>query len=266
MTLNKLISLRGKKALVTGATGHLGRVICKTLAELGAEIIMVDQPGSDFKHIQKYLKKKWNTRSSFYSCDFEYESQRTQMIHDIKLKNRKISILVNNAAFVGTSNLPGWSVPFEKQSLETWRRAFEVNLTTPFHLCQAFVQELRKGEGGSIINITSIYGEYGPDWRIYKGTKMGNPAAYSASKGGLVQFTRWLATTLAPNVRVNAISPGGIIRDQENKFISSYKKKTPMARMGKEIDFQGALAFLGGKSSSYVTGQILRVDGGWGVW
>ena len=95
---------------------------------------------------------------------------------------------------------------------------------------------------------------------------MGNPAAYSVSKGGLVQLTRWLATTLSPKVRVNAISPGGIFRDQPKNFVSRYEKRTPLQRMANENDFRGVIAYLASDMSEYVTGQILRVDGGWGEW
>jgi NAD(P)-dependent dehydrogenase (short-subunit alcohol dehydrogenase family) len=95
---------------------------------------------------------------------------------------------------------------------------------------------------------------------------MGNPAAYGVSKGGLVQLTRWLATTIAPSVRVNAISPGGVFRNQPEVFQNRYIERTPLGRMATEDDFRGAIAYLASDLSSYVTGQVLRVDGGWGEW
>lgn len=95
---------------------------------------------------------------------------------------------------------------------------------------------------------------------------MSNPAAYSASKGGLIQFTRWLATTIAPDIRVNAISPGGIFRNQPEVFVKRYEAKTPLGRMATEDDFRGVVAFLASDMSRYVTGQNLVMDGGWGVW
>ena len=119
---------------------------------------------------------------------------------------------------------------------------------------------------GSIINMASIYGSYGPDYELYRDTTMGNPAAYAASKGGLVQLTRWLATTLAPAVRVNSISPGGVFRSQPEIFVERYKKRTPLGRMATEDDFRGAIAYLASDLAAYVTGQNLAVDGGWGVW
>ena len=150
--------------------------------------------------------------------------------------------------------------------VETWRRAMEVNLTAAFHLSQTFAPLLKTSKGGNIINITSIYGEYGPDWGLYEGTQMGNPVAYAVSKGGLVQLTRWLATTIAPEVRVNAVSPGGIFRNQDQKFVERYEARTPMKRMAIEDDFRGVISFLASDMSSYVTGQNIAVDGGWGIW
>jgi NAD(P)-dependent dehydrogenase (short-subunit alcohol dehydrogenase family) len=177
-----------------------------------------------------------------------------------------LDILINNAALVGDSSLEGWVEDFDKQSVQTWNRALEVNLTAPFHLSQAFTSLLKKSGNGSIINIASTYGINAPDYSLYKGTNMGNPAAYSASKGGLVQLTRWLSTTIAPDVRVNSISPGGVWRNQPKKFVERYESRTPLARMATEEDFKGVVAYLASDLSAYVTGQNIVVDGGWTVW
>ena len=143
----------------------------------------------------------------------------------------------------------------------------EVNLTAIFFVCRGLTLLPKAAEeGASIINIASIYGGYGPDWTLYEGTRMSNPAAYGVSKGGLIQFTRWLATTMAPCVRVNTISPSGVFRNQPEKFVSRYEARAPLGRMAREDDFRGAIAYLCSDLSSYVTGQNLFVDGGWGVW
>ena len=94
---------------------------------------------------------------------------------------------------------------------------------------------------------------------------MGNPAAYAASKAGLIQLTRWSATTLAKSVRVNTLSPGGVFRNQPEIFVKDIQKNSPR-RMATEDDFRGAIAYLATDLSSYVTGQNLSVDGGWGIW
>jgi NAD(P)-dependent dehydrogenase (short-subunit alcohol dehydrogenase family) len=265
-TIKKLIDLRGRRALITGATGGLGKVMAHTLAELGADLILLDLPEANFASLEHDLTSKWGVNVKLLVCDLEIEADRIKIIDDVSNDRMGLNILINNAAFVGTSGLQGWVVPFEQQTIETWRRALEVNLTAAFHLSQAFTPLLKASQNGSIINITSIYGEYGPDWGLYEGTAMGNPAAYGVSKGGLVQLTRWLATTIAPSVRVNAISPGGVFRNQPEVFQNRYIERTPLGRMATEEDFCGATAFLASDLSSYVTGQVIHVDGGWGAW
>lgn len=266
MTIQELMNLDGRLALITGAAGCLGSVMAETLAELGADIILVDRPESDFNSLSDLLKIRWGVKVWEYQCDLENNEQRIKLLEMIKKEHKTLNILVNNAAFVGASDLKGWGTTFENQTVETWRRALEVNLTAPFHLCQGLAPMLKESIGASIINIGSIYGEYGPDWGLYEGTDMANPAAYGASKGGLMQLTRWLSTTLAPKIRVNAISPGGMFRDQPQIFVKRYEERTPLARMAIEDDFRGAIVYLTSDLSRYVTGQVLAVDGGWSVW
>lgn len=257
--------LNGRRALITGAAGGLGRVMALTLAELGADLVLLDLDDTLLVELAALIKGDWGIDVDVRSCDLESQVEREALMADL-LPEDRLDILINNAAFVGTSGLEGWSVPFEQQSIETWRRALEVNLTAAFHLSQGLAPLLRSSGRGSIINVASIYGQYGPDWGLYEGTSMGNPAAYAASKGGLLQITRWLATTMAPAVRVNAISPGGIGRGQAQSFVERYKARTPMGRMATEDDFRGAVAFLASDMSAYVTGQTISIDGGWGVW
>lgn len=265
-TLSQLMTISGRRVLITGANGYLGRCMADTMAELGADLVLLDRPGTDFAQLKNELAEKWKVKVTFLKYDLELQDERNALIARVKSDGLGLDCLINNAAFVGSADLQGWVAPFEEQTIDTWRRAIEVNLTATFHLCQAFAPELRLSKGGNIINIASIYGEYGPDMGLYAGTAMGNPAAYSASKGGLLQLTRWLATTMAPQVRVNAISPGGVFRNQPELFVERYISKTPLKRMATEDDFRGTVAYLATGMSSFVTGQTLRVDGGWGVW
>ena len=265
-TVQELLNLKGRQALITGASGKLGSVMADTLAQMGADLLLVDRPGTDFVALRAKLEANWGVKVWEYQYDLEQHVQRLELIGQVQKDHQTLSILINNAAFVGSSDLDGWVTKFEEQTVETWRRALEVNLTAPFHLCQGLTPLLKHSPGANIINIGSIYGEYGPDWRLYENTNMGNPAAYSASKGGLHQLTRWLATTLAPDIRVNAISPGGIFRNQPDVFVKLYEKRTPMRRMANEDDFRGAVAYLACDLSSYVSGEIISVNGGWGVW
>ncbi len=264
--INELMNLNGRQALLTGASGGLGKVIANTLAELGANLILVDRVGSNLEALSASIASRHHIKVEFQYCDLEIQSERVALIQWVKNNKKKINILINNAAFVGTSGLSGWAVPFEEQTVETWRRALEVNLVAAFHLCQGFAPIMKLAKGPSIVNIASIYGQFAPDWSLYDGTDMGNPAAYNASKGGLMQLSRWLATTLAPEIRVNTISPGGIYRNQPDIFVKRYDAKTPLARMASEEDFIGAIVYLCSDLSNYVTGHNLMVDGGWGIW
>lgn len=265
-SINKMMDMKGRRVLITGATGGLGRVLVETMAELGADVVLIDRPGSCLDEFAKEITNRWSCFAKYYFCDLENEDERHALINDLTKLNQGLSVLINNAAFVGTSGLEGWAVPFEKQTVDTWRRAVELNLTAVFDLTQGFVPQLKKSPGASIINIASIYGEFGPDWRLYEGTSMANPAAYAASKGGLMQLTRWLSTTLAPDIRVNSVSPGGIFRNQPDAFVQKYVSRTPLGRMANEDDFRGVIAYLATDLSMYVTGQNLRVDGGWSAW
>ncbi len=264
--IKEIRDLRDRRALITGATGGLGRIMADTLAELGADLVLVDRSDSGFDSLSANLTERWGVKVECQVCDLEQQEQRTDLMDSLKSSGQSLNILINSAAFVGTSDLPGWAVPFEQQTLETWRRALEVNLTAIFDLCQGLTPLLKATEGASIINIGSTYGVCGPDWSLYEGTNMSNPAAYGASKGGLIQLTRWLATTIAPDIRVNTISPGGVFRNQPEAFVQRYKAKTPLGRMATEDDFRGAIAYLASDLSKYVTGHNLAVDGGWGVW
>ena len=265
-TLRELSNLKGRQALITGAAGAMGQIFAETLAELGADLILVDLNGTDLDDMADRLTKGWGVSVKSIYCDLENQDERLDLIKKVTTSNSYLNILVNNAALVGSSDLKGWNVPFEEQSIDTWRRATEVNLTAVFDLCQGLLPLMKNAMGANIINIASIYGSYGPDWSLYKDTDMGNPAAYAATKGGLIQFTRWLATTISPAVRVNAISPGGVLRNQPKSFQNRYESRVPLARMASEQDFKGALAYLSTDLSAYVTGLILEVNGGWGAW
>ena len=123
---------------------------------------------------------------------------------------------------------------------------------------------MKKQKSGSIINMGSIYGVVGPDFSIYEGTPMTMPGAYSAIKGGILNFTRYLASYYGKDhVRVNAISPGGIKDKQPKSFITRYNQKCPLGRMGEVDDIIGALIYLASDASGYMTGQNLCIDGGW---
>lgn len=265
-TFSELSSLAGRRALVTGASGHLGQVICKTLADLGSDLVITDSSESTLCDVKYQLEQGSSVQVTSLQCDLELQESRKQLIDTVLNGGGRLDILVNVAAFVSENAIEGWTTDIQNQSLDTWRRALEVNLTSIFDLTKSLAPLLMETGKGSIINIGSIYGSSAPDYSIYEGTNMGNPAAYAASKGGVVQLSRWLSTTLAPKIRVNTISPGGILRNQPESFVKKYEAKTPLGRMGCEQDFVGITGYLASDLSLYVTGQNIMVDGGWSTW
>ena len=259
-----IFSLRGRKILVTGAAGHLGRALCEHLIADGAIVFAVDVDEKGLASVESEVRP---TEGSFFAftADLSDEERRADLVEQVAAETDSLDGAVFAAAFVGTSELEGWAVDFAQQSISTWRKALELNLTAPFHLTQLIESFLSRGDGPSVINIGSIYGSIGPDWDLYEGLDMSNPAAYAASKGGLIQLTRWLASTLAPGIRVNMVSPGGISRGQDATFVERYSRKTPLARMATEQDVVGQVAFLLSPAGRYITGQNVIIDGGIGI-
>ena len=259
-----MMDLSGQIALVTGGAGYIGRKIADTFLDAGCSVILVDR---NVELLEKYQKDRveFRNRISVLVCDFEREGYEEVVDGFVAQYHGKLDILVNNAAFVGDSKVKGWVDSFEQQSVDTWRRALEVNLTSSFVLTQKLTKFLAHDQNGRVVNISSMYGFLGPYMKLYDGTKMGNPAAYSVSKGGLIQLTKWLSTTLAPSIRVNVVSPGGIERGQEKSFREKYIERVPLKRLGNEEDLIGAILFLGSDMSKYVTGQNIVVDGGYGI-
>jgi NAD(P)-dependent dehydrogenase (short-subunit alcohol dehydrogenase family) len=260
-----LFDLTGRSAIVTGAAGFLGGAISHALSEAGANVALVDRVSTE--NLANQLPKSAKQTHKSIIADLAVDQDCRALPIDAVSSFGSLDIIVNCAAFVGTDNLQGWTSEVESQSLKTWRESLEVNLTAPFVLTQAALPYLKQSSNASVINIGSIYGVLGPDWSLYDDADIcGTPAAYAAAKGGLMQMTRWLATTLAPSIRVNAIVPGGVERNTPERFKTAYASRTPLARMATEDDVIGAALFLASGASSYITGQCLMVDGGWSAW
>jgi NAD(P)-dependent dehydrogenase (short-subunit alcohol dehydrogenase family) len=262
-SLKELSSLRGRAVLVTGGAGHIGGAMCDAVAELGADVVVVDLSKEACERAAARLESSYGVRALPLAVDLSNMEAVRAVPGVVERELGRLDVLAHSAALVCTSGLQGWAVPFAQQGLEAWNAALGVNLTAPFVLSQAAAPLLAASGRGAIIAVASIYGMVGPDWRLYEGTPMANPAAYSASKGALLQLVRWLATTLGPKIRANAITPGGVFRDTKEPFLSRYVSRVPLGRMATEEDFKGATAFLASDLSAYVTGQNIVVDGGW---
>jgi len=250
--------------LITGGAGHIGRAVARSMAAGGCHVAILDKDGTGARKFTAALEQEFAVRTMALDDDLSASETFAAVKGQIAEKFGRLDFLVNNAAFY--DDVPGWGVPFEDEGYDAWLAVMKVNLLAPFFLVQSLAPLLRASPHGSVVNVSSIYGIVGPDHSLYEGTTMTNPAAYAASKGGLCQLTRWLSTVLAPDVRVNTVTPGGVARGQNETFVARYNKKTPMQRMATEADIASAIAHLLSPASSYITGHNLVVDGGWTAW
>lgn len=264
--LDELMTLSGRTALVIGGAGHIGLAVGEALVELGASVGILDLDPAECERRVKDLSHIRPNCAMAIACDLLDEPATRDALEKVIKELGSLDIAVHCAAYVGTSLVPGWGVPFQQQTITAWDAAMRVNLTSVLVMAQEAKGALEISGHGSMILFSSIYGMVGPEMRLYEGTDMANPAAYNASKAGVLQLTRYLATVLAPAVRVNAISPGGVQRNQPNVFQERYVARTPLGRMATEEDLKGAVAYLASDLSAYVTGHNLVVDGGWTAW
>jgi NAD(P)-dependent dehydrogenase (short-subunit alcohol dehydrogenase family) len=264
-SLMKLGEMKGRVALITGGTGHLGFAMAQTLAEAGAQIILLDLNQHEIDKATGLLSDHYGGDHFGRAVNLADKADIASVPEYISDRFQQLDVLINCAALVGSSGLKGWAKPFEEQDIDTWEKALQVNITGAFYLIQQCHDLMKKSSSASIINVSSIYGVAGQKMSMYEGMDYLTPAAYAASKGGLVQLTRYLATVLAPGIRVNCISPGGIERGQDKVFAERYVNLTPAGRMGHEDDFKGVTHFLASDLSAYLTGQNIVVDGGWSL-
>lgn len=266
----KLFDLKGKTAIVTGALGLIGKEHCKALSESGANVVVADLEETECIKFAQTLQQ--------YSIGFSLDVTKPESIISFREmvldKFGKIDILVNNAAINDMFENPkaaSEQSKFENYPLELWQKSIDVNLTGVFLCSQILGTVMAKQKSGSIINIASTYGITAPDQSLYKkadgSQSFYKPPAYSATKGAVIMFTKYLAAYWGhAGVRVNTLSPGGVENSQDEFFISKYSEKTPLGRMAKPYDYMGALIFLASDASSYMTGANIIVDGGWTCW
>ena len=240
-------SLREKIVIVTGGSGLLGREIVKNLESKGAIAINAD------------INVVTDLKNNNLNVDITSENSISNAIKLVIEFYGKINGLVNNA-YPRTKD---WGTKFEEISYESWQKNVDMQMNTTFLFIQKVMPELLKNKG-SVVNITSIYGVVGNDLTIYENTSITTAAPYSAIKGGIINFTRYLASYYGrQGVRVNCVSPGGILDKQHNIFIENYERKVPMGRMGNPDDIAPAVSFLLSDDAKYITGQNIIIDGGW---
>lgn len=268
--MNEFFRLDGQVAVVTGDKGLLGPIWSKALLEQGARVAGIDLP------LKSPSKGFWSLLNYYHDQKLKtYEANITNKGALIEVKDRIIealgvpSILVNNAGIdhppiPNSDRYSTFEFPFE-----TIMETLSVNLAGTMLVSQVFGEQMVALRRGSIINIGSLYGTVATDRHFYdhiptkSGRPFEKPLDYGPSKAGLLQFTKELAARLGPfNVRVNALSPGGIFNKQDEEFVRKFSRRVPLGRMGFEDDLYGPLIFLASDASKYITGYNLQVDGG----
>jgi len=278
--MKDMFDLEKKVSLVFGGTGYLGKEFCKALLEHGSKVYSCDKEINKSDEKLKSLKKKYKDKFSVMKVDASNKKELLDLKKNIIKNEKKIDVIVNTITMKGKD----FYLPFEDVSLEGWNIGILGNLTIPFLVIQTFVPVMKKNKRGAIINIASHYGLVGNDQRIYKGANLNqvyvkdtkkhsksqiySHGVYNAAKGGLINFTRYLAAYYGKyNIRINCISPGGIYNKNENKeFLKKYSEKVPLGRKANPDEINGAVIFLASDASSYVTGHNLVVDGGYTIW
>ena len=243
-------NLKNKIIVVTGGSGLLGTSMINDLKLKGATALNFEVNQLD------------DLNEGIIGCDVTNEISVKRALDLIIDKFGRIDGWVNNA-YPRTAD---WGNKFEEVSLKSWQKNVDFQLNSVFLCAQKVLEIMKNQKRGAMVNMASIYGILGPDFSVYKGTAMTMPAAYSAIKGGVVNFTRYLASYYAAyGVRVNCVSPGGIFNNQNDVFVKQYENKVPMGRLGKPKEVAGPVSFLLSDESSYITGHNLMVDGGWAV-
>ncbi|MFN2453676.1 MAG: SDR family NAD(P)-dependent oxidoreductase [Pyrinomonadaceae bacterium] len=271
-----LFSLEGKTALLTGASGFLGRTMGRVLLANGAKLIALGRSERLEELAAEWAKDFGADRVSAYRVDMYNLPALEETLNRLVAREPAIDILINNAHELGTQTGFNTSAgSLENSTPEQWMR----NLTGGIYWSVLTVQKvgpaMKARRQGSIINISTMYAQVAPSPQLYKGTDFINPPGYSTSKAGLLAFTRYVASFWgAYGIRANAILPGPFSNTEDDgansvsdddDFLERLKARTCLNRIGKPDELAGALLFLASDSSSFVTGHALTVDGGWTI-
>lgn len=242
--------LNDQVIIVTGGTGLLGKEIVADIKRKGAIVINAD------------VNVETQLHAGTINVDITNDNSVQAGIDQILATFGRIDGLVNNA-YPRTND---WGTKFESIDPASWRANVDMQLNSYFVCCQKVLKVMAQQNSGAIVNIASIYGVVGNDFSLYEEYGGTSPAAYSAIKGGLINFTRYLASYYGhKGIRVNCLSPGGIFDYQHPTFVSRYEAKVPMRRLGNPDDIAPVASFLLSNEAKYITGQNIIVDGGWTI-
>ena len=263
MEINELYDLRNKVAVVTGGTGHLGKSISEGLAEAGAHVYLTSRNKKKAIETKNTFSKETRKQISVETLNILSSESVKKCFNRIIDNSGQIDILVNNAAQISSGN-------YENISESEWNKTIDGTINGVYRCTKEIIPLMKKNQSGSIINISSIYGNVSPDNSIYGNTGLNSLPSYGAGKAAIIQYTKFMAGILGKEgIRVNSVSPGAFpTADIQNKskFLTKLKKKIPLGRVGKPHELKGIMVYLGSDSSSYVTGTNIMIDGGWTAW
>jgi NAD(P)-dependent dehydrogenase (short-subunit alcohol dehydrogenase family) len=264
-------SLADQVAVVTGACGKLGPVWIDALLEAGARVAALDLAAVSPTPLFLEVTARAGDAMQRFECDVTDRRSIEAAAVAVASRMGEPSILVNNAGIDQPPDSPAARHLLHQLPADAFRRMVEVNLIGTFQVTQVFGDRMALAGGGSIINIGSLYAAVSPDPHFYDHLAGSAPfiksPAYGASKAAVVNLSMFFATHWAGrSVRVNTLSPGGVMAGQDEQFTQKYGARVPLGRLAAPEDLKGPLVFLASRASSYVTGHELRVDGGFTAW
>lgn len=255
--------LDNKVVIITGGMGLIGRAFAEACAQYGANVVIADREGVGAEHHASELASRFNRDMLGISFDVGKREDVEKLKNEVLDKFGRINGLVN----CHQNKTAKFFAKFEEYQDEDWDAVVETNLRGTYLTCQIIGCYMAEQGSGSVINMPSTYSVVAPNQNLYKGTSIGCPAAYSASKGGVMALSQYLSTYWADKgVRVNQITPHGVWNNHEEQFEKNFANFSPLKRMSYNHEVAGAAVFLLSDASTYVTGHNLVVDGGWTAW
>lgn len=258
MSYNSIFSLEGKKVVITGGCGYLGREVVKGLHDFGADVVVIDWKITEIEDISDGIE--------YLTCDLGNTQSIRETLKAAAGKNQVIDVLITMAANLGAGVLSD----VENMDDDYWKKGLDGTVGYTFRTIRETIPYMKRSKAGSIINIGSLYAVGAPDPRTYFDTPFSSTPNYGAGKAATVELTKFCAAYLAKyNIRSNSISPGSYPHKnvQENEiFRRRLEEKTMLGRIGYPQDLVGAMIFFASQASEYITGVNLMIDGGQTAW